>query len=419
MEVLPLLFARNEDGTIQLLVEHVHSTDAAVDDGAVTAALQSGLCFSPAAVVQRLERTQRRYLWLYLKALQARDKAVYAALSETHAQLFATLFIENNPSGLLAFLRENSAHLPKLREICALCKKHQLLEEMVFLLARMGKEEEGLHIIVHEMKNVRKAVQFIADVPNVEDQLQLYKSLVQMSVDVNAMLHSRHGQKYIEHCVTEGETWDSISRKYGVDENDLRMANGAGTPLFGGDMSRVAPASGTCIVPLNLLEALLRAIVDPSISGRVTLDPAQVVELLPENEPMPHVGSSIAAVARSKANDVRLMTAVVHVATSDLGKQYQTLYRRRGAAICVEPGMTMCPFCHQPTMAGVVVFGCSHTYHSNCVIGYLAGEGALLVEPADVDVGRFFKCPEEYLRPDTRQRSPRCLLCNEVRGAVR
>ncbi|RNF18269.1 putative vacuolar assembly protein vps41 [Trypanosoma conorhini] len=419
IEVLPALFARNEDRTIELLLEHVHPTDAAVDDATTTAALLSRSRFTPAAVVQRLERTQRRYLWAYLKALQSRDKAVYAALSETHAQLFATLFIENEPAGLLPFLRDNSAHLTKLREIFALCKKHQLLEEMVFLLARMGKEEEGLRIIVYDMKSVRKAVEFIADIPNAEDRLQLYKSLVQMSVEVNATLRSRNGQKYLEHRLTEGETWASIAQRYGVDEDDLRVANGAGKPQTGSGDSFMAPSSSYCIVPLNLTEALLRAIVDPSIAGRIALDPTQIVELLPEDEPIPHVGNCISDVARSKANDVRLMTAVVHVATSDLGKQYATLYRQREAAIRVEPGMAVCPFCHQPSLAGVVVFGCSHAYHANCVIGYLAGEGVLLVGPAGVDVGRFFKHPEEYLRADARQKSPCCLLCREVRGAVK
>ncbi|PWU91729.1 putative vacuolar assembly protein vps41 [Trypanosoma cruzi] len=140
---------------------------------------------------------------------------------------------------------------------------------------------------------------------------------------------------------------------------------------------------------------------------------------VPKDEPMPHVGSRIANAARSKANDVWLMTAVVHVATSDLGKHYETLYRRRGAAIRVDPRMAVCSFCHQPTLADVVIFGCSHTYHANCVIGYLAGEGVLLVQPADVDVGRFFKHPEEYLRPGSRKVSPRCLVCCEVRGAVK
>ncbi|EKF37899.1 hypothetical protein MOQ_001894 [Trypanosoma cruzi marinkellei] len=420
LEALPALFARNEDRTIELLLEHIYARSAVVDQEEATEAFPLRSFLTPAAVVQRLERAQRRYLWAYLKALQTRDKAVHSALSETHAQLFATLFIENEPSGLFAFLHENSAHLPKLREIYALCKKHQLLEEMVFLLARMGKEEEGLRIIVHDMKSMKKAVQFIADVPNKEDQLQLYKRLVHMTIEMNAALQSRHGQKYFEYRPTEGETWASIARKYDVDEGELRMANGAGNPLHGGgSSSRVAPTSNLCIVPLNLTGALLRAIVDPSISGRVALDPTYVVELLPEDEPMPHVGSSIANVACSKANDVRLMTAVVHVATSDLGKHYETLYRRRGAAIRVEPRMAMCPFCHQPTLADVLIFGCSHTYHANCVIGYLAGEGVLLVQPADVDVGRFFRHLEEYLRPDSRHVSPRCLVCCELQGAVK
>ncbi|KEG09325.1 vacuolar assembly protein vps41 [Trypanosoma grayi] len=427
IEILPELFTRNEDKTIELLLEYRetmrHATGKS-DAEDVSSSTQSSL--APAAVVQRLEKTERRYLWAYLKALQTRDRAAHAAVSRSRAQLVAALFIENEPSGLLAFLRENSTHLPNLKEIYALCKKHQLLEETVFLLARMGKEEEGLRIIVQDMKSMKKALQYIADIPSEEDQRDLFDKLLHMCLEVNAALPSYGGQRYFEYRPTEGETWSSIAKKYEVDEEELCLANttwktaaNKSNKNTSSSGSHVVSPSGTCVVPLNLIQALLHAVVDPSISGHAALNALHVVELLPEGEPIPHVASCIAAVACSKANDVRLMAAVADVAATDLEKQYGTLYRRQIAAIRVSPGVSLCPFCLRQTFGSSVVFGCSHVYHASCVITYLAGEDALLVQPSEVDISHFFRRPEDYLRPEKQRTSPRCFVCYQVREGVK
>ncbi|ORC90937.1 vacuolar assembly protein vps41 [Trypanosoma theileri] len=449
IEMLPELFARNEDKVIQLLLEHIHAVHTTTDEENTietkSKSESSFLYFPPSTVLQRLERTERKYLWAYLKALQSYDRIAYAALLKTRAQLVAALYIENEPSGLLTFLRENYTYLPKLKEIYALCKKHQLLEESVFLLARMGKEEEGLRTIVYDMKNMKKAVQFIADVPNADDQLELYKKLVHMVFEVNSTLPSYKGEKYFEHRVTEGETWASIAKKYDIEEEALRMANSSFRSTSDGNssttinsnsnamvnsnnnnnnndksISRLVPPNSSCIVPLNLMQSLLKAVVDPCYNGlHIQLDPAYVIELMPENEPMPHIGNCIANVLCSKANDVRFMEAVVQVAVSDLGEYCSTLRRRRAAAIRVEPGVSICPICHQPALTGVVVFACSHAYHGHCVMSYLADEDALMTQPSQLDVGSFFKRPEKYLKTRVRETSPCCILCHQLKETVK
>ncbi|KAG8348957.1 vacuolar assembly protein vps41 [Trypanosoma vivax] len=434
MELLPELFANNEEKTVQLLLEqlaHIHTNDGAplygdddVEPAEQLPQLVSGRTspFAPLAIVRRLEWTQRYYLWVYLKALREHNKSAYAQVLNANVHLVATLFIENEPSGVLPFLREYFAFLPNLKDIYALCKKHQLLEEMVFILLRMGKEEEGLHIIVNEMRDVRKALEFIADIPSKDDQLDLYDRLIRMTAELHATLPSNSGGKYIEHKVREGEDITCIARRYGVSEEELKAINplwGMNSdclPVEGGGRSSGAPtaAPDVCIVPLNLMQDLLRAVVDPSISNRVALDPALVVKHLPTGEPMPHVGKCIAEVTRCKANDVCLMEAVVGVETSDLLTHFKTLSRRRGCAVRVVPGAVTCPSCHQPAIGGVVAFGCSHVYHANCVVGYLTGENSLLIKNNGVGVEQVFRQPSTRCLLSGGQQSLRCVICHEV-----
>ncbi|CBH11776.1 vacuolar assembly protein vps41, putative [Trypanosoma brucei gambiense DAL972] len=433
LELLPELFATNEGKTVELLLTPAPISSSTTTSSNAPATLTEDendiddhclgppLLFPPASVVQRLEFAHRGYLWSYLKALKMHDKAAYKEILRVYVQLVATLFIENEPSGMLQFLRENYSMLPKLKEIYALCKKEQMLDEMVFLLLRMGKEEEGLYVIVHEMKNMRKAVQFVADVPNKEDQTSLYKKLIHMVLEANAGFPSRNGQKYIEHEMKADETLSSIARRYGVDESDLRAANpvldaegGGGCSGNVSDLGDVVPQRRTCIVPLDLTKELIEAVVDMSVAHLVTLDPSLIIELLPDEEPMPHVGNCLATVARSKANSVALMEAVVCVATSDLLTCFESFYKRELSCIRVTHDGAVCPLCRRPTSEGVVVFRCLHAHHLRCVVNYFSGDNTLFDSLSNDEVERILKDPDGFINSTQWSGPISCCFCNQL-----
>ncbi|CCD17033.1 unnamed protein product [Trypanosoma congolense IL3000] len=434
VELLPDLFARSETETIELLLSQgVSSGVGTIQDSRIGLEIDGvegepnslpSFLIPPSTVVERLEKAHRGYLWLYVKALRAANKVTYKEVLAAHVYLVATLFVENEPSAMLSFLRENCAISSKLKEIYALCKKNQMYDEMVFLLSRMGKEEEGLHIIVHEMKNMRKAVHYISDIPNKEEQQALYERLVCMALELSSSFPTINGRKCFQHKLEMGDTLTSIAAKYGVDEAELRASN----PQWAedGDVFSEHEAVGCpdgksscmCMIPLDLIKDLLEAVVDPVVSESVRLDPALVIEMIPDGEPMPLVGNCLATVARTKANDMALMDAVVRVASSDLVSYYGSYHIQSRMGICVEPSTAVCPLCRRRTVDDSVIFGCSHVYHMGCITSYFPREALLPWNMRD-DATQPMNREVELLKQGRSR--PRCLLCSsscEVLKAV-
>lgn len=399
---------------------------------------------SPESVVARLEFTDRGCLWLYLRALRRANSPAFTAVAKRHTQLVATLFIDFDRPQLLPFLKEMSMFLDRVKEIYALCRKHGLLDEVVFLMARMGKEEEGLRVIVAQMNNMAKAVRYVADAPAREEQFGLYRRLVQLAIDVNAQLplmttttgdidKSTHGgggggdfarirsgssnsvgsggsgaaegQRYVSHETQGGETYAFIAARYGVSEDVIRAANTSGGgdgdscgggcsldqplgspgrsrgganlwryatssspsaaggggggskgPGPGGDLASAAsltdpavasilfPTATTtavpprpCIVPVNLLSALLTATADPAYADNPAIDATHLIRSLPEGESIPSAGAAIAAVTRSRADEEGFLRTILQASEMDLAGDYCGLLRRRAAAIRIDP----------------------------------------------------------------------------------
>ncbi|CCW68032.1 unnamed protein product [Phytomonas sp. Hart1] len=464
LEILPELFSRGVEATVGLLLDHARALHGVAGEDAL----------GPEAVVGRLAGCERRFLWLYLHALRESNPPAFAAVAKRHAQLIATLYIAFDRAELLPFLREMCMYVERVKDICALCKKYHLLEEMVFLMARIGRGEEGLRVIVKQMYNIQKAVQFIVEVPSKEDQTVLFRRLVELVVEYNASLPvNAAGQRYILHDCQPEDTYTTIARQYDIDVDILRRANRppddppvdsiiahpaansnptmanrkeGDLPYAGIDSTNaVAPPltsnrditsqdrtnqevvptneeeslpPNPCMVPLELLSALLRAAGDPEIcANHPVIDAGYIIRKLPSSEYIADAGKSIAAVVRSRCENRDFISSVLQITMADLIGYHKELLTRQTAALTIQPGNRRCGFCREEAAKqGVVVFGCGHTYHPGCVLKYLAAEDVLNTELFKIDLDDFFARPKHYSKAP--KDIPYCSLCAQSRGGL-
>jgi vacuolar protein sorting-associated protein 41 len=497
LQLLPELLQRREDATLQLLMEHVAppspphgSVQHLVSEDAVASALppptspkttaqlleasQYGSAEDPLnieAVVDRLKSSDRLHLLHYLDLVKELYPKKFVETAKRHAQLLATLYIDYDRGSLLPFLKQMSMYVERIRELHALCHKNNYAEEEIFLLFRMGREEEALRILIEKMHDIHRALEFVVSIADRDEQAALFVRLVDFIVNYNASLPCRRkrrdddenedsdddydaavvsgGIRYVLHQTQPGETYASIAQSYHVSADDLRKANRMSTPKSrpgsscpssppmsapkgnprgvyalsdprssgsgGGFAGRSAspgpPPPARCIVPLNLFGSLLNALADPQFSEHPALDVRLVLKKLPGDEPIPHAGASIAAIAHTMAEETAFLSTVSQVGERDLMGYYAQLLKRRTAAIVMGqsasraelpyankaatsaagssggaaasaaatlavdgPPMTMahrCAACHLPAMQHVVVFGCQHLYHPSCLLQYM------------------------------------------------
>ncbi|CCW61668.1 unnamed protein product [Phytomonas sp. EM1] len=471
LEILPELFTRSAEGTIELLLEHARQTHgfsspspssswlrvgspeapSTLNPSVAVPSLASPAApggsptriadpLSPESVVKRLEGCERRFLWLYLHALRESHKIAFAAVAKRHAQLIATLYIEFDRAQLLPFLREMCMYVERIKDICALCKKYHLLEEMVFLMARIGRAEEGLRVIVKQMHHIPKAVRFIVELPSTEDQAVLFKRLLELVGERNAELPmGADGQRYLLHNPQPGETYAAIARQYDVEERALREANrpreaaspsafsslpklGISREEVGGNEGETETADSLppspCVVPLQLFSALLRVAADPALcESHPVIDAARIIRRLPPTERIAHLGEFIAAIVRARAENRDSLATVLQVLRSELVAHHGELLARRTAALRVVPASARCAFCRLATAReGGVVFGCGHFYHSSCVLRYLAADDMATTDLAKVDPEDFFAHPMRYSK--AQKEIPYCCLCVQSRGGL-
>lgn len=449
LDMVTELYARSPERTVQLLLEHVPppppsspTTSAASGGGRrgttaspnpprgnertssaspplpTVTAMAPDDPLRPESVVERLASCDRRLLYVYLCAVREKNRSVFASLARKRAQLLATLYIDFDRPALLPFLREMSMYLDKMREIHALCRKYDLLEEAVFLMARMGKEEDGLRILVQQMKCMRKAVQFVVDLPSRGDQRTLFRRLVQMTLEYNASLPKlRDGQRYFTHPTQPEDTYASISARYEVDEAQVRRANAAAAEAVNEEGADARPPT-PCVVPATLLSSLLRAVAEPSFAQNPAIDAHYLIKKLPTTERIPHAGACIAAVTRSRAEDESFLSTVLHVAETDLSVHYGHLLKRRTAAVRIDPPKATCAFCQQHIYRGLMVFACHHSYHPSCVLRYLAAEERLTADPSSIDPQAFLERPSAFVRADDPKGTPvpHCRVCLQSTG---
>ncbi|CBZ28813.1 putative vacuolar assembly protein vps41 [Leishmania mexicana MHOM/GT/2001/U1103] len=413
-ELLPELLHRREDATLQLLMEHVAGAtgrnsvtdggDAALASQVVVAeaggtapsspspptldVLQYGSAQDPLcteSVIRRLENSDRLHLLRYLNLVQNRYPEVFAQAAQQHAQLVATLYIDYDRPSLLPFLKQMSMYVERIRELHALCHKHHFLEEEIFLLFRMGREDEALRILVEKMHDLRRALKFVVSVPDLEEQAALFTRLVDYTVAYNASLptcnlNSAQGatdgsgvrMRYVMHYTKPNETYVSIAEQYHVALEYVCKANGVlsapggavppppsaavetskrrascSSPLQGKGEAQRRPSCDAdaandlpapppqCVVPLNLFGDFLRTLAEPQFLEHPALDVRLVLPKLPSREPILHAGSSIAAIAHTMAEEIAFFSTVAKVGENDLMGYYGQLLKRRTAAIAM------------------------------------------------------------------------------------
>jgi vacuolar protein sorting-associated protein 41 len=394
--ILPDLFEKSEELTLKLLLDHLKADDTNELDP-----------LNPEAVLKRLETAHRTYLWKYIKTVQHADKGVYHQICRRHAQLIALMFADHEPAGLLGFLKDMFNYLTKMKEIHSLCKQRGYLEEMVFLMARMGKQEEGLRIIVEDMKNVQKAIDFIKDFNTDEEQIELFKKLVDFVQQMDDKLQGQRGHKFFDHLVQDGDTWEGIAKKYGVKEIEVRSLNNA-TSAATSTLPRPHVR-----VPMNMLAALLTAVSDPSVSEQTAIDPIYLIKYLPPNQHIPNIGESLSRIARSKAAHKALMETLMRVLNGDIGELQRRLHRSRSRAIRIDPQARFCYYCNEMCIGtNVVSFHCTHTFHPKCVVDYLAEDGTIRADSGTIeDPDEFVADPNLYLKQKQKGYPLHCRVC--------
>uniref|UniRef100_A0A8C7KN03 Vacuolar protein sorting-associated protein 41 homolog n=1 Tax=Oncorhynchus kisutch TaxID=8019 RepID=A0A8C7KN03_ONCKI len=123
-------------------------------------------------VVEEL-RDRPELLHIYLHKLFKRDHHKGQRYHERQIGLYA----EYDRPNLLPFLRD-SIHCP-LEKALEICQERNFVEETVFLLSRMGNCRRALQMIMEELEDVDKAIEFAKE----QDDAELWEDLISYSID--------------------------------------------------------------------------------------------------------------------------------------------------------------------------------------------------------------------------------------------
>uniref|UniRef100_A0A8D2NZT3 Vacuolar protein sorting-associated protein 41 homolog n=1 Tax=Zosterops lateralis melanops TaxID=1220523 RepID=A0A8D2NZT3_ZOSLA len=110
---------------------------------------------------------------LYLHKLFKRDHHKGQRYHEKQISLYA----EYDRPNLLPFLRD-STHCP-LEKALEICQQRNFVEETVYLLSRMGNSRSALKMIMEELQDVDKAIEFAKE----QDDGELWEDLILYSID--------------------------------------------------------------------------------------------------------------------------------------------------------------------------------------------------------------------------------------------
>lgn len=130
---------------------------------------------SPEVVVQQLQ-AQPEHLLRYLDGL-VRDDATSGGVNGRYHWLLITLYAQYDRKKLLSFLKRSQNY--PIQEAYELCRRENLYDEQVYLLEKMGNTVEALHIIVKQMNNMQKAINFCKD----HNDLDLWNDLIKQSLE--------------------------------------------------------------------------------------------------------------------------------------------------------------------------------------------------------------------------------------------
>ncbi|XP_028659814.1 vacuolar protein sorting-associated protein 41 homolog [Erpetoichthys calabaricus] len=92
-------------------------------------------------------------------------------------EMLISLYAEYDRPNLLPFLRD-STHCP-LEKALEICQQRNFVEETVFLLSRMGNSRRALQMIMEELYDVDKAIEFAKE----QDDAELWEDLISYSID--------------------------------------------------------------------------------------------------------------------------------------------------------------------------------------------------------------------------------------------
>lgn len=146
----------------------------------------------PAAVIQQLEEkggSMRMFLFFYMRALwhggskANRPKAPRRkfhlneidqghAMVEDHADLAVELFAEYDRPLLLTFLQASEVY--SYDKAAAICEHRHYILELVHVLSKTGQLKRALWLIIGELGDVKKAIEFVKSNPDLWDDLLEY-----------------------------------------------------------------------------------------------------------------------------------------------------------------------------------------------------------------------------------------------------
>ncbi|XP_028395633.1 vacuolar protein sorting-associated protein 41 homolog [Dendronephthya gigantea] len=135
-------------------------------------------------VVVRQLTPRPEYLYTYLDAVFQKDPELSMDFHEIQVPLYA----EFDRPKLLPFLKRSNYY--PLQKALNECKQRELIEEMVFLLGRMGNNKEALQLIIEKEADVEKAIVFAKE----KDDEELWEDLITYSLDkpafITGLLHN-------------------------------------------------------------------------------------------------------------------------------------------------------------------------------------------------------------------------------------
>lgn len=125
-------------------------------------------------VVERLERYKsQKYLVSYLHRLILKDPD---SCIEYH-DLMVKLYAQHQRESLLNFLKSSTNY--RLEEALRICKEANLIEEVVFLLSRMGDLRVALRYIIESQGDINEAIEFCKE----HQDPELWQDLILYSMD--------------------------------------------------------------------------------------------------------------------------------------------------------------------------------------------------------------------------------------------
>uniref|UniRef100_A0A5S6R1W3 RING-type domain-containing protein n=1 Tax=Trichuris muris TaxID=70415 RepID=A0A5S6R1W3_TRIMR len=152
-----------------LVKDRIHQLIAVDADLAIRLLLENEDSLSPSTVMKQLIRLPKLQL-AYLERLFARGQG------DEFADIAVLLYAEHNRPRLLQFLRDCEHYtLDKALEVC---RQRHFTPETVFLLGKSGNRREALKVIITDMRDIRRAIDFCVDL----DDSDLWLDLIEYSV---------------------------------------------------------------------------------------------------------------------------------------------------------------------------------------------------------------------------------------------